>query len=252
MTLEQYIYTPIFFLYGLLVGSFLNVCIYRLPLGLSVAAGRSFCPRCHHTLYPRDLVPVFSYFLQRRRCRYCSEPISSRYAIVELLTAVLYLLCYLLLGPMSSVITGCLLASALVVVAFIDWDTQEVPDVLHIFILTLSIIHLIIQRPPLSSHLLGFVVVALPMLLLAVTLGGFGGADIKLMAVAGLYLGAGKVLLAALVAVLLGGLWAVWLLLRKKADKKTAIPFCPALAVGILVALLWGNPLIMAYLSLFW
>lgn len=249
--MEQYLYLAVFALYGLIIGSFLNVCIYRIPLGLSVAAGRSFCPDCRHTLRAPDLVPVFSYLLQRGRCRYCGQPISPRYMLVESLTALLFALAYCFMDGLPAAVLACLLLAVLVVVAFIDLDTQEIPDVFHIIILTLSIIHLWIDPAPLWQNALGMVIVAVPMLGLACLTGGFGGADIKLMAVAGLYLGAGKIVFAFLAGAVLGGAYALLLLARKQADKKTAIPFCPFLAVGIAVALLWGDRLISAYLSLF-
>ncbi len=246
-----YITMVLFFVYGLIIGSFLNVCIYRIPQNISVAKGRSYCPHCKHTLNVLDLVPVLSFVFLRGRCRYCRERISPRYATLELITAVLFSLVYICFGWSADAVLGCLLASTLIVVTFIDIDTFNIPDRLHIVILSLAIIRLFIYRDGLPNHLLGIVVISLPMFIIAYFTNGFGGGDIKLMAAAGLYLGAPLAVLAFFISIITGGIYGVSLLLLKKAGRKSKLAFGPFLCLGILVSLLFGDYLISFYLGLF-
>ncbi len=241
----------LFLIYGLIIGSFLNVCIYRIPLNISVAKGRSYCPHCKHTLNALDLVPVFSFLFLRGRCRYCKEGISPRYAMVELVTAVLYALAYVSFGWGVDAILGCLLISTLIIVSFIDIDTFTIPDRLHLVILILAIIRLFIYKDGLLNHLLGIVIIALPMLVIAYFTNGFGGGDIKLMGVVGLYLGSPLTVLAFFVSILTGGIYGTMLLVFKKANRKSKLAFGPFLCLGIVVSLLFGDTLISFYLSLF-
>lgn len=162
-------------LFGLLIGSFLNVCIYRLPAGITIVRGRSFCPNCKHSLSAMDLFPVFSYLLLGRRCRYCREPISPRYACVELLTSVYFALAafvcrpgrqalpgwLLAIIPQTEILTAAILLTAAMAFAFcgfliwtlIIWDGHDVPSGLFLFIGIPVLIRLGLQPERLFSHL---------------------------------------------------------------------------------------------------
>ncbi len=245
-------FSVLFFIFGVVIGSFLNVCAYRIPRGISVAQGRSMCPQCEHTLGGRDLVPVFSYLFLRGKCRYCGERISPRYACVELATGILFLLVFLTFGFAWQSVLGCAFVSVLVVVTLIDWDTREIPDRMHIIIAALAIFIILLNPSGWYWHLIGAAVVSLPMLLIAIFTGGFGGGDIKLMAAAGLYLGMAHVLVAFFVGAIAAVVYAMVMMARKKLDRKSMIAFGPFLSVGCVVALLAGTQVMDAYFSLFW
>lgn len=241
------------FLFGLCIGSFLNVCIYRIPLGISTARGRSFCPGCGHPLGAFDLFPMLSYLFLRGRCRYCRQKISLRYPFVELLTGLLFLAAFYIYGfsPYSVVLS--LFFSVLIVTAFIDLDHRIIPDRLSVVILILVPFACYFDPSGFSlvSHIAGLIIISVPMLLLAFAVGGFGGGDVKLMAAAGLFLGMQNTVVAAVFAILSGAVYGVILLLRKKAGPKTEIPFGPFLAAGLIAASCLGDYLVNWYLSFF-
>lgn len=245
----------LFMLYGAVIGSFLNVCIYRIPINISVAKGRSYCPSCNHTIYKRDLIPIVSYLMLKGKCRNCGSHISFRYTAVELLTAVLFGIAYLVLGLNLYTVLVCLMVSALIVVSFIDLDTGEIPDRFHIIIGTLAVVNLInvyittYDIKSLIPFLIGFFAISVPMLIIAYFTGGFGGGDIKLMGVAGLFLGWQNVILAFLVGAMLGAVYGAFLLATKKAGAKATFSFGPHLCIGIYVSALWGTNIINAYLN---
>src|SRR5258708_7592087 len=129
------------FIVGLIFGSFLNVVIRRLPLGERIAAGRSHCPRCRHVIFWHDNIPLLSFFLLRRRCRYCRKPISWRYPMVELLTGLLFAALGWRWPDQWTWLAAVMAASgALLAVAFIDWDTFLIPDVLSLGLLVIGIL----------------------------------------------------------------------------------------------------------------
>ncbi len=240
------------FILALCIGSFLNVVIYRLPLGKSVADGRSFCPHCKNKLKNRDLIPVFSFLLLKGRCRSCKQPISPRYCMVELTTALLALLVLAVNGANALSLCYFAIAALLLCVALIDADTMTIPDPL-IIALALCILPTALLSPlPLWQRAVGFVVISLPMLLLCLVQGGaFGGGDIKLMAVCGALLGWQNILLAMFIGVVGGGIWGVYLLRSGKAKKGANICFGPFLSVGICTALLFGAQILASYFSLY-
>jgi leader peptidase (prepilin peptidase)/N-methyltransferase len=256
------------FAVGAVVGRFLNVVIYRLPLGLDFVRGSSFCPKCEHKLGPLDLVPIFSYLFLGRKCRYCGDPISPRYMIVEMIGGCAALLAYLAFLPPWGWLAGdaagfsALNAGAagvyffvlalLICVTFIDADTMEIPNSLSIW-LAVAGVALIWLVPQVGwvDRLIGVVVVSLPMFLLAFFIpGSFGLGDVKLIAAAGLVLGWQGTLEAAAVALLLGGGWAIFLLVSKLNTRKGHFAFGPALCAGITVALLDGGALAQWYIGL--
>lgn len=235
---------------GFIIGSFLNVCIYRIPLHLNIAKGRSFCPSCHKNLKAYDMVPIFSYFILRGKCRNCKKPISVQYPLVEALTGGLFLLAFLTYDFTFYGFLLCFFFCCLIVVAVTDMETMTIPDVLHICILLLAIANLIAAPEHLFEKCIGLIVVSVPMLLIAALTNGFGGGDIKLCAVCGLFLGWKLVVLGAFIGCLLAACWSMVLILQRKAGKKTMISFGPFLCIGFVLASLYGTQLITWYLSL--
>ena len=253
---QQTAYLIIILIYGLLIGSFLNVCIYRIPIGNTIVKGRSYCPKCG-SLIPWYLnIPLFSFLALKGRCRSCGAPISLRYPVVELLTAFLFLLVWLTYGFTPESLLVITLFSVLVIISFIDFDLQIIPDGLVLIILVLGIIHGIYHclDPEANWYTwaLGFLAASLPLFILGLIIqDSMGGGDIKLMAAAGLFTGARLILLALFIGALYSLAYSVFILARKQGSMKTAIPFGPFLSLGIATSILFGDRLIICYLSLF-
>lgn len=239
------------FILGLCIGSFANVIIDRITLGKSDIRAHFECSGCSKRLTLLDLVPVLSYLLLSGRCRHCKTKKSIRYPIVELLTAILFF------GmtwhmPYLQVIPLLILIFILVCISLIDIDTQEIPDSLLIFGGVTGSSWVIIghilgwNSPTWQNALLGIAAGALPLIILdALTLlflkkDGFGYGDVKLMAVAGIFLGWQLIFVAYVFAFLSGGIFATYLIISKKAKRGTYMAFGPFLALGIVLALWFG------------
>lgn len=164
---------------------------------------------------------------------------------------MLFLLCYLHYGPVAHVIPKMILCSVLVVISFIDLDTQEIPNGAVLLIIGLGVLNILLDSSlKWTESLIGFFAVSIPMLLIAmVSKGGMGGGDIKLMAAAGLFLGWKNVLTAFFIACLIAGVLGMILILLKKRERKDKIPFGPFLAIGILISMLYGQEIIHRYLQ---
>ncbi len=235
---------------GLLVGSFLNVVIGRLPAGESLASPGSRCPHCKHAVRPYDNVPVLSWLLLRGRCRDCGGPISPRYPLVEALTAALCAAVVAVKGPDDEALLGLALVLTLVPVAFIDLDHRLIPNkiLLPSAIVAVAILALT-DADELPEHLIA-AAAAGGFFLLAVLAypSGMGMGDVKLAGTMGLYLGTSvaPALLAALVAgTAVGG--AIMVRKGTAEGRKTAVPFGPFLALGALVGLFAGPELVDWY-----
>lgn len=241
------------FIFGVCIGSFLNVIVYRVPHGISIAKGRSFCPNCHETLRNVDLIPIFSFLFLRGKCHNCKQKISLRYPLVETFTGLIAVLCYLQYGYSFKLVTAFAVAAILIAISLIDLDTMTIPNGLLIaMIVPAAAAVFAFPETGILSRLIGFFAVSLPLLLLTLCIrGSFGGGDIKLMAVGGFLLGWKNTILAGFIGILLGGIAAVILLVSRKKGRKEHMAFGPYLAVGIFVALLYGDRLIGWYLRLF-
>lgn len=241
---------------GLLVGSFLNVVIARVPAGASVVRPPSACPRCAAPIAPRDNVPILSWLLLRRRCRGCAEPISARYPLVELLCAALFAVVALRFGLHAELPAYLYLAAVGLALAVIDLDVKRLPDVLTlpsygVAVVLLGVASLSAPHALLRAVLGGVAMFALYFALCFAYPAGMGFGDVKLSGVLGLYTGwlgwdvwgAGLML-----GFFLGGFFGLGLLLVKKAGRKTAVPFGPFMLLGVFVAILIGHQLVDGYL----
>ena len=242
----------ILFLFGSCIGSFLNVVIFRVPLEISVAKGRSFCPGCQKTLRPLDMIPVFSYLFLRGRCHTCKMNISRRYPIVETLMGLAALFIYIRGGFTVTAGIWFVASSVLLAVAFIDFDTMIIPNGLVLALLLPAVAAAFcIDRPTLLSRVIGFLAVSLPMFLLTIAIpDSFGGGDVKLMAVCGFLLGWQNTLLAGFIALLLGGGYGVILLIRSRDNRKSHFAFGPYLCVGVFISMLYGDSIVNWYLQI--
>lgn len=245
-----YIYA---FVIGSCVASFINVVIWRVPQGLSIAKGRSYCPSCHHQLHWFDLFPIFSYVFLRGKCRYCKASIPLRETLLEGLGGLIGMFCFHHYMFSWDTIVVFVIMMILVAITMIDFDTMTIPNGL-VIALIIPVVVMIGLHPEISlvDRLLGFFSISLPMYILILIIPDcFGGGDVKLIAVCGALLGWKGTLLAGFIAILIGGGYASYLLVSKKAKKGVHIAFGPYLCVGIVVSLLYGNRLLMMYLSWF-
>ncbi|MEG1992548.1 MAG: prepilin peptidase [Acetivibrio sp.] len=235
-------------LFGMVIGSFLNVCIFRIPKKESIVLPRSHCMDCGCELKWYDLVPVFSYIALRGRCRSCKKKISIQYPIIEGLNGMLYLFVFLANGWKDVSILYCLMSSALIVIAVIDWRTFEIPVSLNVFLLILGVIRVLLDYKHVVTYLAGFFSVSLFLYFLFwITKGrGIGGGDIKLMAVSGLLLGWQKNLLGFFLACILGSV--IHLYRMKRSGENHVLALGPYLAVGIFISALFGETMIQWYL----
>lgn len=181
----------VIFLYGIVIGSFLNVLIFRIPKKENIVQS-SHCMNCGHKLGWRDMVPVFSYIILRGRCRQCGARISIQYPLIEALNGVLYVVVFMAGGFTFSSVLYCLMTSALIVIAVIDERTYQIPVSQNLFLGLLGILMTVYDFRHILSHIIGAVIVSLFLYGLYYFSSGkaIGGGDIKLMAYAGLLLGA--------------------------------------------------------------
>ncbi|MGD9567359.1 MAG: A24 family peptidase [Sedimentibacter sp.] len=246
------IFMIFYFLYGLAIGSFLNVVIYRLPIHMPIAKGRSMCPKCSTTLTSLDLVPVFSFLFLKGKCRYCKASISYIYPIVELLTAVLFTMSYLIYGPTLYSVVMCLFICVLIVAAGIDLKHKYIPDRLSVIIICLAIISFLLNPlVSVKSRLLGaFVISGIMYIISYFTGGGIGGGDIKLFFATGLLLGLKLNILSFLLGYLIAGLTIIVPYIKKQLPKNHEVPMAPYFAVSLTFAALFGEQFLWWYLGL--
>lgn len=241
------------FIFGLAIGSFLNVCIYRLPKSESVVSPRSHCPHCGHLIPWYDNIPVISFLLLKGRCRFCKKRISFRYLIVELLTATVLTLMVAVLGMHLSTAIFIVLVCALIAATFIDFEYQIIPDEITyggmVLGLALSFIfpqlhHSASRIKALSASGSGLFVGGLSIYLTGV-IGklifrkeAMGGGDVKLLAMIGSFVGFKNIILIYFLAPFFGSVVGIYMKLRYKAE---IVPYGPYLSLASLVVILWGD-----------
>jgi leader peptidase (prepilin peptidase)/N-methyltransferase len=244
-------------IFGLIIGSFLNVCIYRIPEGKSILWPGSQCPFCHHKLRWYHNIPVLSYVVLKGRCAFCGEKISVRYPAVELLTGILFVLVFSRYSLTFAALIYSFFTALLIVITFIDLDFQIIPDVISLpGILAGFIFSFFIPWLSWTDSLFGIVlgggslylVAAIYKLLTRVD--GMGGGDIKLLAMIGGFLGWKAILPVIFISSMVGCLVGIPLMWLKGRGTRLAIPFGPFLALGAVIYLLYGKHLIEWYLRI--
>jgi len=245
------------FCLGCIIGSFLNVCICRIPEGKSIVSPPSHCPQCLAPVRWYQNIPVLSYLFLRGSCASCGIRISLRYPLVEALTGGFFVLIAYRFGLQYFVPILWLFAAILIVISFIDLDHQIIPDVISLPGIVVGFAcSFVLPWVSWLDSLLGILLGGGSLFLVATAYElltkkeGMGGGDIKLLAMLGAFLGWKAVLPTIFLSSLLGTLVGVPLMLVKRANGKLAIPFGPFLSLGAMVYLLWGPPLINWYLSL--
>jgi len=249
--------TVFIFLLGAVTGSFLNVCIYRLPLDQSIISPGSRCMACGTAIRWFDNIPIISWLLLRGRCRACSAGFSIRYPLIELLTACLATLLFLRFGPSLEFIIYFFFSASLIVVTFIDFDHQIIPDEISLPGIGLGFLaSFFLQEPGWLSSLLGIAAgwgsLALVFYAYLWLTGreGMGGGDAKLLAMLGAFLGLKAVPFIIFTSSLVGSVVGLTTMALQRKGRHLAIPFGPYLAFGALLYLFFGPWLINWYLRL--
>lgn len=268
----------IVFIFGLVVGSFLNVCIVRLPKGRSIVNPPSHCPKCQERIKWYDNIPVLSFFILRGRCRSCGQKISWRYPIVELMNGMFYIWIYSEFGLGGEMILVMALCSALIVITFIDLDYQIIPDVITLPGMLAGLIlgpfFMTALSDPLPFGLAGVFPHAGPYVtgllnsFIGLMMGGaplfiigwlwerlrnieaMGGGDVKLMAMVGSLIGWKGALLTIMLGALTGSLAGMILIIFKRHSMNKVIPFGPFLALGAVITTFYGHEIVYWYLGL--
>lgn len=244
---DAYLVSTIFGLLGLLIGSFLNVVIYRVPRGESIVWPGSHCPACGHDLRAWELIPILSFLIQRGQCRNCRATISWRYPFVELLTGILFFLS-VFFGLSNAVYPARILldlvfVATLIALSFIDFDTFRLPDVLTLPLLVLGVLAAFLIPGSPSGWESVLSALGAGGLFLAIALlypQGMGLGDVKLVAALGAFLGFPSIFLSVFGGSFIGALSGVFLLFLGRKPFRQQIPFGPFLALGAILTLLWG------------
>jgi len=257
------LYIPVF-LFGLFVGSFLNVCIYRIPRKLSIILPSSRCPSCNSPIKPWDNIPILSYILLGGRCRFCKARISFRYPLVEFLNAVFYVGILWRFGFGWHILAYSFFCSALIVIAFIDLDFQVIPDRITLSGIPLGLIagSFLLPDPFSRFSLLGIknsfigMVTGFGFFYLVAFAGSaifkkeaLGGGDIKMMAMIGAVMGWKAVLLTTFLGSFTGAAFGIFLMVFKGEGRMTRIPFGPFLALGAVITLFYAQEILSWYLG---
>jgi leader peptidase (prepilin peptidase)/N-methyltransferase len=255
--------TLIFILFGLVVGSFLNVVIDRLPAGQSLAYPPSHCPACDKRLGVKDLVPVLSYTLLKGRCRYCGQHIPLRLPLVEAATGVAFGLLFAYFGFSPELAIALFYFCLLLVIAVIDLEHQMIFPIMIVPAIVLALLFSLLlphssSIPQIKFTAIGGAIGFGVMLLIYIfafiryrSANAFGFGDVYLGALMGVILGSPKVIVGILLAVYIGGVAAIILIAIKVKTRKQIIPFGPILVVGTGIAFIWGTPIWNWYTSIF-
>jgi len=250
------VYAVLVTAFGLAVDSFLNVCIHRLPLGESLAFPASRCPRCGTPLKPYDNIPIVSYLMLRGRCRACGDPISVHYPIVEALTALVFLMSYLLYNPpllFQRIVFGC----AMIVLFFVDLEHQRLPNEITVPGIVVGFVCSFFMPPGWVESLVGIAVGGGSLWLLGTVWfflrheEGLGFGDVKMLAMIGAFLGWKLMLATLFVSTLLGSIVGVGLIAARRGNLKTPLPFGCFLAGAAILASVAGDRAVNWYVSLY-
>lgn len=243
------------FIFGAAVGSFLNVCIFRIPAKQSIVKPSSQCPHCHHSVRFYDNIPLISFLILRAKCRDCGGAISWRYPLVELLTAILTLLLFIKFGLTLNFAVFFLFTAVLITITFIDIDHQIIPDVLSLPGIPIFFLAAVfIVKVPWHEALIGLLVGGGILWLIAFVYElvtkreGMGGGDVKLLAMIGGFLGWKALIFILLVSSFTGAIVGILAMIVKKQDMKYAVPFGPFLSIAAIAYIFFGDAFMRLWL----
>ncbi len=246
------------FIVGLCIGSFLNVCIYRIPREEGIVLPPSHCTNCNNRLIWKDLIPIASYLFLKGQCRYCKEKISSRYAIMELITGISYVLVFIKYGFSLYSLKYLILISLLIVISLIDIDTMNIYFKTTVFGVLCGVIILAIEG--INSgygvynylyYFLGGIIPAIIITLIILITRGMGWGDVEIFFICGLFLGVKLSIVMMFLSFVIGAIISLFLLCTKRKTRKDPIPFGPFIALGAFFAILMGDAIINIYMSFY-
>ena len=247
--LPDFILYIIIFLFGIVIGSFLNVCIFRIPNKEDIVKTGSHCMSCGYRLKWYDMIPVASFLALRGKCRKCGTKLSVQYPLIEAANGILYV-CIVWTGGLSiESLLYCLMASALIVLSVIDFRTYEIPFGINLFILALGLIRVVTDLEHILNYLVGLLAVSMVLAVLYYATGGraIGGGDVKLMAACGLLLGWKLIILAFLLGCVLGAV--IHVIRMKVSGEGRVLAMGPYLSLGVMIAALWGEQMLNWYVA---
>ncbi len=257
--MPEYLIYIFLFLFGASIGSFLNVCIYRLPLRKSIVSPPSACPRCGRAIPFYENIPILSYLLLRGKCGGCGTSISIRYMMVELIIALLAIALFILFGPTIETPVYFVFLSALIVVTFVDIKHHIIPDVISLSGIVVGFgASFLISLPGPIDSIIGIIAGGGTLFLVAFGYylitgrDGMGGGDVKLLAMIGAFLGWRGVIVTIFTGSFVGAFVGIIFMLIKGKDMKHAVPFGPFLSFGAVVYLFFGETLIELYMMNLW
>jgi len=253
--MEPFLFSLFFFLLGASAGSFLNVCICRLPEKESIVSPRSHCPKCSKEILIRDNIPIVSYILLGGRCRNCKEKISVLYPLIELLTGLVFLYFFYLFKLRLELLPNLIFVCSLISISAIDIKHRIIPNEISIPFIFLGILFSPLLHITWLDSILGALIGGSTLYLIAAVYSfltkkeGMGMGDVKLLAMIGAFLGVRGVLLALVFGSFLGTLGGLFMIIWKGKGREYPIPFGLFLSIGAVVTLLWGNGLLRAYME---
>lgn len=253
--MELVVFIFIFF-FGSIIGSFLNVCIYRIPEEKSISFPPSSCGSCNARLKPKDLVPIFSYLFLKGKCRYCDEKVSKQYPVIEAVTGLLFVFVFIKFGFTLESIKFMVLTALLIVIGIIDFRTEYIYTSTIIFGTVSGIIFIAIEYfngfsiSPVN-YLLGALSASLILGIIVFVTRAMGWGDVELIFLIGLFLGIKLNLLNVFLSIVIGGLVAVVLMATKKKSGKDSMAFGPYIAISTYIVILFGNDILNWYITSF-
>jgi len=241
----------LFFLLGLIFGSFFNVVGLRVPKKVPFANDSSKCPHCSQQLAWYENIPVLSFLLLKGKCKHCHQKISWIYPVIEMVTGILFALSYEVIGMNLELITALLLVSMLIIIFVSDLTYMLIPNnILLCFLPLLITMRIIMPLDPWWSALAGSIIgFSLVLMIILLSNGGMGGGDMKLFGVLGMVLGIEKVIFAFFLSCIIGAIISIILLLLKRINRKQPVPFGPYIVVGTLITYFYGDILLNWYLN---
>ena len=247
------VYLTVFFIFGLIFGSFFNVVGLRIPKKESIVYPNSHCTKCNYELSWFENIPVLSYIFLRGKCRKCKSKISPIYPVMELITGFLYAFTFAQLGWQVELVAGLLLVSLLVIITVSDLAYMIIPDKVLLFFLVLIVLIRIVEPldPWWDALLAAAVGFGILYLLAVVSKGGMGGGDIKLFFVLGLFLGTKATLMTLFLASVIGAIFGLVQILIQGYEKRRPIPFGPFIAIGAIIAYFYTEAIINWYIEMF-
>ncbi|KYH35320.1 type 4 prepilin-like protein leader peptide-processing enzyme [Clostridium tepidiprofundi DSM 19306] len=241
------------FVIGLIVGSFLNVCIYRIPRGESIAYPPSHCTVCGSRIKYYDLIPIVSWIALRGKCRNCGERISIKYPLIELSTGLLFALAYIEYGLTIYSLKYIVLISYLIVIGIIDYNTTDVYSVTTWSGIILGVVFIIINYfmgLPIKTYIYGGLLSGGIIAVIILLTNGMGWGDAEICLLSGLFLGLANSIVMLLLSFIIGGIVGVMLIVTKRKTKKDYIPFGPSISVAAIIVIFMGDKIIDLYMKI--